>query len=60
MGVLGHAAYQSADDPNDVTVWHDFETLEATKAFMASPKLKEAMEAAGVAGEPDVWFTRPA
>jgi len=60
MGVIRQAAYQAADNPNDVTVTHDFDTLEAAQAFMASPSLKEAMEAAGVAGEPDVWFARPA
>ena len=26
MGVTGHAVYQALDDPNDVTVWHDFAT----------------------------------
>ena len=60
MGVVGQAAYQAADDPNDVTAWHDFDNLETAQAFAGSPRLKEVMEAAGVAGEPQVWFAIPA
>jgi hypothetical protein len=36
--------YQSADDPNDVTVIHDFHRAEKAKAFAALPELKAAME----------------
>jgi hypothetical protein len=57
MGVIGDAVFMSADDPNDVTAWHDFETLQATRAFVASDRLGEVMSAAGVAGEPAIWFT---
>lgn len=60
MGVKAHAVYQAVDDANDVTVWHDFENMESAQAFMGSPRLKEVMTAAGVAGEPTVWFTRTA
>jgi hypothetical protein len=60
MGVKGHAVYQSVDDPNDVTLWHDFETPEAARSFVGSDRLREVMSAAGVAGEPTIWFTRPA
>ena len=56
-GVTGQAVYQSADNPNDVTVTHDFKTLEAAKAFAARPELKAAMEKAGVTGAPQIWFT---
>ena len=59
LGVTAQAVYQSTDDPNDVTVTHDFKTVEAAKAFSASPELKEAMEKAGVAGEPTIWYTTP-
>ena len=60
MGVVGHAVYKSADDPNDVTVWHDFETLESARGFVESDRLREVMSSAGVAGEPTIWFTNPA
>ena len=57
MGVAGDAVFQATDNPNEVTAWHDFESLEAAKAFVESPRLREVMEAAGVAGEPTIWFT---
>ncbi len=60
MGVVGHAVYKSADDPNDVTVWHDFETLESARGFVESARLREVMSSAGVTGEPAIWFTNPA
>lgn len=60
MGVKGEGVFQSTDDPNDVTVWHDFDTEEAGRAFVESSRLRDAMSAAGVAGEPTIWFTRRA
>ena len=57
LGVVGHAVCCAADDPNDVTVTHDFESLDAARAFMGSADLKAAMAAAGVKGQPSVWFT---
>jgi len=60
MGVRGHAVYQAPDNPNDVTVTHDFDSLEAGQAFVSSPRLREVMEQAGVAGEPQLWFASEA
>lgn len=59
MGVTGHGVYQADGNPNDVTVYHHFDSMEAAKAFAASPRLKEAMQAAGVQGDPTIWFTTP-
>ncbi len=60
LGVLDAAVYQSADDPNDVTVLHDFESLQSAHAFMESPRLREVMDQAGVAGAPTIWFAEQA
>lgn len=60
QGVSGHAVYRSIDNPNDVTVWHDFKSAEAAKAFASSPALKGAMQNAGVKGPPSIWFVIPA
>ncbi len=57
MGVTNHDIYQATDNPNDVTVCHEFDNFDAAKAFIDSPKLKEAMTTAGVVGDPDIWFT---
>ena len=58
MGVVGDAVYRSAEKDTDVTVTHDFETLDAGKAFVASQRLREVMGAAGVISVPSIWFTR--
>ena len=57
MGVMGDAAFQLVDDPNDVTIWHDFETAGAARAFVSSDALRSVMQRAGVRGEPQFWFT---
>jgi hypothetical protein len=59
MGVIGDGVYKSASDPNDVTVWHDFQTLQSAREFVGSERLREVMDSAGVAGEPSIWFTTP-
>jgi hypothetical protein len=57
MGVTGDAVFQAVGNPNDVTVWHDFETAEAAEAFISSAALQEAMAGAGVQGQPEIWLT---
>jgi hypothetical protein len=57
MGASYQAVYESTDDPNDVTVVHDFKSLEKAKAFAASAELKSAMQGAGVKGAPQIWIT---
>lgn len=57
MGVFSEAVYQSADNPNDVTVIHDFHSLEKAKAFASSSDLKETMGKLGVKGAPQIWFS---
>ena len=37
-------------------IYHHFDSMEAAKSFMESPRLQEVMKAAGVQGTPDVWF----
>lgn len=59
-GVLAETVYQAADDPNNVTVTHEFATLDAARAFAGSSELKQAMGAAGVQGAPAIWFANRA
>ena len=49
-GVRKQAVYQSVDDPNDVTVTHDFDDVATARAFFALPDLRDAMIRAGVEG----------
>ena len=60
LGVRGDAVFQTAGNPNEVTAWHDFDTLEAAEAFAGSERLREVMQNAGVAGEPQIWFAEQA
>jgi hypothetical protein len=60
MGVRGDAVYQATENRNDVTVTHDFDTLQGAQAFASSPRLREVMTAAGVSGKPTIWFTSQA
>lgn len=55
-GVTAQAVYQSTDDPNDITVTHEFPTREVAQAFVSSDELKKAMQSAGVVGAPTIWF----
>jgi len=56
LGVRGDAVFHGAEDRNDVTVWNDFDDMATAQAFLESDELRSAMQAAGVVGEPQVWF----
>ena len=56
LGVTAQAVYRSVDDPNDLTVTHDFASADKAKRFAASPDLKAAMEKGGVKGVPQIWY----
>ena len=49
--------FRSVDDPNDVTVVHEFDDITKAKGLMASAELRSRMTEAGVQGEPLIWFT---
>ena len=56
-GVSAQAVYQATDNPNDITVTHEFASLAAAQAFVNSDELKKAMQGGGVVGAPTIWFT---
>lgn len=55
-GIVGAAANQLLDAPNTALVYHQAESFDTLKAFMAQPGLKDAMQRAGVTSAPDVTF----
>ena len=57
LGVSGASVHRDANDPDELTVTHQFKDLNAAKAFANSEELKSTMAKAGVAGAPDIWFT---
>jgi hypothetical protein len=44
-------------NPNDITVTHEFGSVEAAQAFANTDELKKAIQGAGVVGAPTIWFT---
>jgi len=60
MGVTGHGVFLDKDNPNNVTVYHDFETMQAAEDFVANPRLMVVMKEGGVVGAPSLWFTNKA
>jgi hypothetical protein len=47
---------QSVDDPRDVTLMLDWDSVEHARRFMTSGELRNSMQKAGVQGTPDVRF----
>lgn len=60
LGITADAVYRGVENPNDITVSHDFETLKAAQTLAGSDQLREAMAKAGVVGAPQIWFVEPA
>lgn len=56
MGVVNSAVFQSADNPNAITVMHDFASLAQARTFLDSERLRAARRTAGVTHPPDIWF----
>jgi quinol monooxygenase YgiN len=56
MGVVGASVHRDANDPNLITVTHQFDDLNSATAFVDSEDLRATMMRGGVEGEPDVWF----
>jgi quinol monooxygenase YgiN len=55
-GVTDHSVHRMTDDPNNVLVLHYFDSLKAAQAYMNNPGLKDAMQQAGMQGEPRIEF----
>ena len=46
--------YRSTDDPNNVLIMHGFATTADAEKFLAGAELRDAMQQAGVQGQPRV------
>jgi len=55
-GIVGQAANRSIDDPKVAIVYHQAESFDMLRAFLANDKLKAKMKEAGVTSEPDIQF----
>ena len=55
-GMTNGRVFQSADDPNEVTILFDVADIARAKEFAGSAELKAAMEGAGVVGMPSFYY----
>jgi len=55
-GENGIRVFQSIEDPRDVTLVLDWESLEKAQRFMTSSDLRQTMQSAGVVGDVDVRY----
>ncbi len=55
-GSKGAQLFRNADNPNELIILMEWDDLGKAKQFTQSPALREAMERAGVADQPDMYF----
>jgi hypothetical protein len=55
-GIVGQAANRSIDDPALAIIYHQAESFDTLRAFLADDELKAKMQEAGVTSAPDVHF----
>ena len=55
-GELGAHVFQAVDDPRDITVLVDWDSIEHARRFMSSEELRNRMQQAGVVGTPDIRY----
>jgi hypothetical protein len=59
-GEVGYRVLQSVDDPREVTILLDWDSLDRARKFAGSDDLKQKMQQSGVIGDPDVRFLQDA
>ena len=55
-GSKGGSVLRNADDPNQINILLEWDTMDNARAFAGSDDLREKMEGAGVTGVPNVYF----
>ena len=55
-GEKSYKIMHPAENPNDLTILFGWDTQENAQSFLASDELKNAMQKAGVAEEPNIQF----
>lgn len=54
--LTGAHVFQSADDPRELIILSEFDSMDDARKFGQSPELKDAMKSAGVADQPNIYF----
>lgn len=55
-GETGCRIFHTVDDPREVVLFLDWESVEQARKFMTSDDLRKAMQQAGVEGPPEVQY----
>jgi heme-degrading monooxygenase HmoA len=55
-GSKGGRLFRNADDPNETVILFEWDDLDKARQFAQSDDLRQAMQRAGVADRPDVYF----
>jgi heme-degrading monooxygenase HmoA len=56
-GAKSTSILRDLDDPNKIIVTSEWENIENAKKFAESDELRARMQAGGVIGKPDIFFT---
>lgn len=48
--------FRNADDPDNIVIMFRWDSLENARRYAQDPRLKAAMQEAGVVGAPEVFF----
>jgi heme-degrading monooxygenase HmoA len=48
--------YRNSQNPNEIIVFFEWDTIDNARKFAESADLRETMEKAGVIGKPDIYF----
>ncbi len=59
-GELSSRVFRMADDPNNLLLFQEWNSVDNAAKFVQSTELKEAMQQAGVLEPPDVYFLNEA
>ncbi len=59
-GEVSSRIFRIADDPNNILVFQEWDSVDNAAKFVQSTELKEAMQQAGVLEQPDVYFLNEA
>jgi quinol monooxygenase YgiN len=59
-GETGFRLFHNAEDPRDITLLLDWNTVDEARAFMNSGELRDAMSKAGVVGAPEIQYLEDA
>ena len=55
-GSNGAQLFRNADNPNEVLILFEWESIDKAKAFAQSENLRQKMQEAGVLEKPDIYF----